>query len=308
MDAMPTRVCRLAPSPTGHLHLGNARTFLIAWLSARKSNAKLILRIEDIDTPRVRPEYVDSQLADLKWLGLGWDEGPVFQSQRLQLYRDALEQLKKLEAVYPCTCTRKEIEQSASAPHADSEGPAYPGTCSQHSAKDAEALGKRPYCWRFRFDRAPAFDDLFRGPMIRLDAKAIGGDFVVWRGEMPSYQLAVVVDDALMGVTEVIRGDDLISSTPRQLALFEMLGFEAPRFGHVPLVFDEKGQRMAKRNDSTRLSNLREAGVSAETVIGRLAHSSGWMEREKRISARELLSFYDPSKVPLATVAIDRIP
>ncbi|QVL30595.1 tRNA glutamyl-Q(34) synthetase GluQRS [Telmatocola sphagniphila] len=295
--SLPPVIGRLAPSPTGFLHLGNARTFLIAWLHARQRGGQMILRIEDLDAPRVKPGYAEAQIDDLKWLGLVWDREPIFQSQRLEYYRAALQKLKEQELVYPCTCTRKDIEQSASAPHADNEPPLYPGRCAHRQAADADKLTV-PYAWRFRFTEAPEFLDLFHGS-VRLSAPAIGGDFVIWRGEIPSYQLAVVVDDAAQGVTEVIRGDDLIFSTPRQLGIFAALKQKPPRYGHVPLLLDSQGKRMAKRNDSTRLSNLRSAGVRSEDVIGRLAYSCGYLDTPIAISAQELLGICDASKLKI---------
>src|SRR5438128_8584398 len=230
---MATVVTRLAPSPTGAQHLGNARTYLIAWLSARSRGGRVILRIEDIDSPRIKPGAADQACADLRWLGLDWDEGPYAQTQRLPLYQDALTRLQERELVYPCTCTRGDIERAASAPHAEHEGPVYPGTCAGRRAADAAALGDRPFAWRFRASPLtptplPAgergrgegpwrFDDLYRGPTA-VDPARYGGDFVVWKSAgTPAYQLAVVVDDAANGVTEVIRGDDLVPSTPRHL-------------------------------------------------------------------------------------------
>src|SRR5262245_46502282 len=201
-------VARLAPSPTGAQHVGNARTYLIAWLRARSQGGSVRLRIEDIDSPRVKAGAAEQALADLRWLGLSWDGDVVVQTERLELYQQALERLRQQERVYPCTCTRSDIERAASAPHLDHEGPVYPGTCAGRRAGDADALGA--HCWRFRLPAAtPGFDDLFRG-RCEVDLRAVGGDFVVWKTTgTPAYQLAVVVDDAAMGVTEVVRGDDL---------------------------------------------------------------------------------------------------
>src|SRR5947199_5732767 len=233
---------RLAPSPTGAQHVGNARTYLIAWLSARARGGRVVLRLEDIDSPRVKPGAAEQACEDLRWLGLDWDEGPVVQTERLPLYEAALARLRQRERVYPCTCTRSDVERAASAPHREHEGPAYPGTCAGRRAADAHALGDRPHCWRFRVPgAAPAFVDGFRGP-TRIDLRRVGGDFVVWKAPRPgvpgtpAYQLAVVVDDADQGVTDVVRGDDLVPSTPRQLLLYEALDLAPPHFTHVPLV------------------------------------------------------------------------
>ncbi len=290
---------RLAPSPTGAQHVGNARTYLIAWLSARSRDGAVALRIEDIDSPRVKPGAANQACADLGWLGLDWDEGPVVQTGRLPLYEAALRRLREQELVYPCICTRGDVERAASAPHADHEGPVYPGTCAGRCAADADALEGRPYAWRFRVGaQAGEFVDAFRGP-TRVSAAEMGGDFVVWKSVgTPAYQLAVVVDDAAMGVTEVVRGDDLVPSTPRQLLLYRSLGLPPPSFAHVPLVVGPDNRRLAKRHGDTRLSALRVAGVTAERLLGLLAWSCGWLDRIEPITAQELLPHFRLGIVP----------
>jgi len=295
---------RLAPSPTGAQHVGNARTYLIAWLSARQAGGRVVLRIEDIDSPRIKAGAAEQACDDLRWLGLDWDADPLIQTHRIEIYRIALAKLQKQEQVYPCTCTRSDVERAASAPHQDHESPVYPGTCARQRAADAARLQDRSFCWRFRVPVvSPAFDDGFRGP-TQIDPGTIGGDFVVWkapRGDSsatPAYQLAVVVDDAAQGITEVIRGDDLVSSTPRQLLLYEALGLTAPRFCHVPLVVGPDGRRLAKRHGDTRLSALREAGVKAEALLGLLAWSCGWLERIEPITARELVPLFRMEAIP----------
>jgi glutamyl-tRNA synthetase len=288
---------RLAPSPTGAQHIGNARSYLIAWLSARSRNGSLPLRIEDIDSPRVKADAADLIRQDLTWLGLDWDGDPVVQSRRLALYEDALHKLQQRDLVYPCTCTRSDVAQAASAPHAGQEGPAYPGTCAHRTVADAATLTGRPFAWRFRVGQLPAFADGYRG-FVRPDPVA-AGDFVVWKSAgSPAYQLAVVVDDADMGVTEVVRGDDLIPSTPRQLLLYEALGLDPPQFAHVPLVVGPDGRRLAKRHGDTRLAALREAGVRPEALIGLLAWSCGWTASPTPIGARELLPHYRLDAIP----------
>jgi glutamyl-tRNA synthetase len=296
---VPPVVGRLAPSPTGAQHVGNSRTYLIAWLSARGRGGRVVLRIEDIDSPRVKPGAGEQACRDLRWLGLDWDDGPVVQTERMPLYRSALARLQEQELVFPCTCSRSDVERAASAPHADHEGPVYPGTCAGRSVRDADSLGDHGLCWRFRVSAvSPSFVDGFRGPTA-IDLRILGGDFVVWKAPRsggaegtPAYQLAVVVDDAAQGVTEVVRGDDLVPSTPRQLLLYHALGLTPPSFVHVPLVIGPDGRRLAKRHGDTRLSTLREAGVRAEMLLGLLAWSCGWIESLEPITARELVPLF----------------
>jgi glutamyl-tRNA synthetase len=293
-------VGRLAPSPTGAQHVGNARTFLIAWLAVRSRQGKLLLRVEDIDSPRIKPGAADQILEDLRWLGLDWDDGPVVQTQRLPLYRQALETLKRQELGYPCTCTRGDVERAASAPHVEREGAVYPGTCAVRRVRDAADLGESPFAWRYRVRGGPCdFADGFWGHQ-RIDLRKAGGDFVVWKsgGDTPAYQLAVVVDDAAQGVTEVVRGDDLLASTPRQLLLYAALNQQPPYFVHVPLVVGEDRRRLAKRHGDTRLSSLRAAGVRPEALVGLLAWSCGWIDRVEPIAPRELVPRFQLGSIP----------
>jgi glutamyl-tRNA synthetase len=291
-------VTRFAPSPTGAQHVGNARTYLITWLLARSAGGRIVLRIEDIDSPRVKTGAADEALADLRWLGLEWDDAPVVQTQRIPLYVAALKRLQDQELVYPCTCTRSDIEQAASAPHADGQEVPYPGTCAGRSVADARQLAGRPFAWRFRVADMPAFVDGFRGP-VRLSRDDVGGDFVAWKSQgTPAYQLAVVVDDANQGVSVVVRGDDLVSSTPRQLLLYRALGLGPPDFVHVPLVVGPDGRRLAKRHGDTRLLALREAGVRPERLIGLLAWSCGWLPAIEPIRAGDLLPRFRLDAIP----------
>ncbi len=273
---------RLAPSPTGGLHLGHARTFLLAWLSIRSQKGRMLLRVEDLDATRARPGAGEAAMVDLRWLGLDWDEGPdiggphgpYVQSGRMERYAESLERLKGADLVYPCTCTRADIERAASAPHPEDEGPVYPGTCSGRRALDAEGLVDRPFAWRFRVPPGRvAWRDQFLGEQS-VDPRRLGGDFVVARSSLgPSYQLAVVHDDATMGVSEVIRGDDLVPSTPRQILLYRALGGEPPRFGHTPRAVGPDGRRLAKRDGAIKLASLRDEGVDPRSLVGWLARS-----------------------------------
>ncbi len=299
MASTPPTVGRLAPSPTGALHLGHARTFLIAWLAARTSGGRLILRIEDLDATRVRPGATEGAIVDLRWLGLDWDEGPYVQSSRWTDYGRSLGRLIAAEDVYPCTCTRSDVERAASAPHAGEEGLVYPGTCARRSAADAVTLGGRPFAWRFRVPVGlVAWHDLVLGPMA-VDPAHAGGDFVVGRSAgVPSYQLAVVHDDATMGVTQVIRGDDLVPSTPRQILLHHALGQEPPSFGHVPLAVGEEGRRLAKRDGSIKLEALRDSGVDPRRLVGWLARSCGWSAEIEPSAPADWVDRFDLAMIP----------
>lgn len=278
---------RLAPSPTGKLHLGHARTFWTAQQRAVAARGTLVMRIEDLDRDRSRPEFVASIFEDLAWLGIRWQEGPdcggpcapYTQSARLATYQAALETLRRNGSIYPCKCSRQDIQRSVSAPHPEDDEPVYPGTCrpgapgAPESPPDLDPL--RPYQhqqrwnWRFRVPdgRPLQFDDSGFGPQT-LIAGVDFGDFVVWRHDgIPSYQLAVVVDDAAMGITEVVRGADLLRSTARQLLLYEAFGWSVPRFHHCPLMTDAEGRRLAKRHASLSLAALRERGVTPDRIL-----------------------------------------
>ncbi|MDX1948487.1 MAG: tRNA glutamyl-Q(34) synthetase GluQRS [Pirellulaceae bacterium] len=300
---------RLAPSPTGAQHVGNARTYLLAWLSIRARGGRLVLRIEDIDSPRIKPGAAEQALDDLRWLGLDWDEGPdcggphapYVQTARLETYRAALTQLRAAERVYPCTCTRTDIAAAASAPHASQEGPRYPGTCAWRTASEAHALEQAgmPFAWRFRAtDRERELFDLVAGPQ-RCNVARDLGDFVI--GKMdggPAYQLAVVVDDHAMGITEVLRGDDLLPSAFRQLELYDFFGWMPPAFAHVPLVVGRDGRRLAKRHGDTRLATLRQAGVTSASLIGHLAASCGLIAHPQPCQPRNLLADFSLARLP----------
>lgn len=300
---------RYAPSPTGTLHLGNLRTALLAWLYARAAGGAFVLRIEDLDLPRVRPGATAQMLRDLRWLGLDWNEGPdaggklgpYVQSMRHALYDAAIARLRAGNLVYPCYCTRAELARIASAPHGPEDSPRYPGTCaklSEHERRSREAEGGRPSL-RFRVPHRPiTFTDMLHGNMTTNVAETVG-DFIVRRSDgIIAYQLAVVVDDALMGITQVVRGADLLASTARQLALYDALGFPRPReYAHVPLLVDETGARLAKRDAAAGIGALQACGVARDQLLGALATSCGIWPPQTPASPRELLASFEPSCV-----------
>lgn len=276
---------RLAPSPTGFMHLGHARTFWLAQERARSAGGILILRNEDLDRDRCRAEFVSAMLEDLRWYGLAWAEGPdgggplgpYSQSERMGFYRRAFEQLRRGGFVYPCKCSRKDVERAIGAPHAGEEEPVYPGLCRNDSAWQAQFAAWHPAVkgevgagtfpkasWRFRVSdgETVSFVDGAMGTQSFVAGRDFG-DFLIWRhDDVPSYQLAVVTDDAAMQITEVVRGADLLMSTARQLLLYRALGWDAPAFFHCPLMTDERGARLAKRHDALSLRALRARGVS----------------------------------------------
>lgn len=296
---------RYAPSPTGSLHLGNLRTALYAWLQVRMAGGHLVMRMEDLDENRAKEGSAEEILADLRWLGLDWDEGPEVggpagpytQSKRTELYRQALEMLREQDLVFRCYCSRKDVREAASAPHGPG-GVVYPGTCrgmtaEQEQERKAERPGRKP-AYRFIVsDEEISLRDAIAGPYAENLARDVG-DFVVRRtDQFFAYQLAVVVDDALMGITDVVRGADLLTSTPRQIALFETLGVEIPRFWHAPLMVDDDGDRLSKRDGSESLRVLREQGWDAPRVIGHMAATLGWVDEGASLSAYELLEELD---------------
>lgn len=302
-SGVPQAIGRLAPSPTGALHLGNARTFLLAWLSVRSKGGTLLLRVEDIDGPRVKGGAERQAIDDLQWLGLDWDGEVVRQSERLSLYAEAAERLVAQGHAYPCVCTRKEVEEAASAPHEGAvDGPVYPGTCRGRFRSRAEATAAtgRDAALRFLVDvDAVPFADRCAG----AQPGRVAGDFVVQKRDGgPAYQLAVVVDDAAQGVSEVLRADDLLPSTPRQLLLYRALGLAAPSFCHVPLVVGPDGLRLAKRHGDTSLRYLREQGVAAPALVGYLAHLCGLRPRGTRCHPADLLRDFALAKLPSGPV------
>jgi glutamyl-tRNA synthetase len=283
---------RFAPSPTGDVHLGTARTALVAWLAARRDGGSFVLRIEDIDQPRVIAGAEERMLDDLRWLGLDWDEGPYRQSERLALYDDALAKLESTGLTYACYCSRADVARASSAPHGPNQ--AYPGTCRGLTPMQRTLLQGQPSSIRFRApDRDVCFDDAIHGSVCsRAD------DFVIRRSDgLHAYQLAVVVDDLAMGIEEVVRGDDLLDSTPRQLLLYEALASPSPKFAHVPLVVGPDGQRLAKRHGNASIRALRERCVAAPEVIGRLAASLGLCRAEDRLMPDDLVAAFSFDKL-----------
>jgi len=298
-DATRQRITRLAPSPTGALHLGNARTFLVNWALARQRGWRIVLRVEDLDTPRTKTWATDQAIDVLQWLGLDWDDGPVYQQPNQPRYDAALHHLAAEGWIYPCTCTRKDIQQAQSAPHADGHDLVYPGTCRPVEREPVDYDRSDPHtAWRIRTDDQPIrFDDRFAGPQA-MSLDRITGDFVVAAKQGgAAYQLAVVVDDAAAGVNEVVRGDDLLDSTPRQLWLYERLGLTpVPRYTHLPLVLGPDGRRLAKRHGDTRLIGYRDAGVPAERIVGLIA---GWSGLDRRsMNASEFAASFDLNRLP----------
>jgi glutamyl-tRNA synthetase len=272
---------RLAPSPTGYLHLGHARTFWTAQRRARLHGGELILRNDDLDSTRYKMEFVDAMLEDLRWFGFEWSEGPdcggpfapYNQSERMSFYRAALEQLRAGGNIYPCTCSRKDIQQAVTAPHAADDEVVYPGTCRENRKSE---IVNRKFSWRFRVPdgEAVSFCDENLGEQ-KFTAGKDFGDFVVWRhDDVPAYQLSCAVDDAAMRITEVVRGADLLVSTARQILLHRALGLTPPDFFHCELMLDEAGRRLAKRHDALSLRTLRGQGISPEKI------RAGWAAKD----------------------------
>jgi glutamyl/glutaminyl-tRNA synthetase len=269
--ASPKYRGRLAPSPTGFLHLGHARTFWTAQQRARLHGGELILRNDDLDRDRCKPEFTTAMFGDLRWFGLEWCEGPDMdgkfapynQSERINLYHSLLEKLRAGNFIYPCTCSRKDIQAAVAAPHAADDEAIYPGSCRNKFPTPDSQLPASKYSWRFRVPDGGtiSFRDENRGEQ-KFTAGKDFGDFVVWRPDgLPAYQLACVADDAAMQITEVVRGADLLVSTARQILIYRALGLTPPKFFHCELMRDERGERLAKRHDALALRTLRGHGA-----------------------------------------------
>ncbi|WP_309273820.1 tRNA glutamyl-Q(34) synthetase GluQRS [Paenibacillus sp.] len=305
---------RFAPTPSGELHIGNAWTALLSWLQIRSASGTFVLRLEDIDTQRSKPQLAEQILDDLYWLGLDWDEGPdvggpfgpYIQSKCMEYYEEALKQLESKGNLYSCFCSRSDVLAAVRAPHGlSSEGLAYPGTCRHLTAEEAacKSQDKEPSL-RFKVHHEPlSFFDGAAGKQ-EFDA-ASGGDFIVRRADgMISYQLAVVVDDHRMQITDILRGVDLLDSVPRQLQLYIALGMEAPSFSHVPLFMGPDGKRLAKRHGGTSLAAIRKAGTAPERLIGWLMWIGGFIAKPEPLSAQECISLFRMNKLPSEPIIV----
>lgn len=302
---------RFAPTPSGRMHLGNIASYLVAWLSARSQGGQMVLRIEDLDPRAHRPEYVQLIEDDFAWLGLDWDEGPYYQSERSAFYATAIEHLREQGATYPCFCTRGQLH-AATAPHASDGTYVYAGTCRGLTLEEvARRSLERVPATRLRIDALGKdatmvlFDDLAYGH-VEENLATECGDFLIQRSDgVVAYQLAVVVDDALMGVTEVVRGHDLLGSVARQMYLQSLLGYEHPTYGHVPLLVAPDGKRLSKREHSLDLAELRERYVGPEPILGALAYHLGLIDKNEAIAARELIPLFSWSKLTTHDIVVD---
>jgi glutamyl-tRNA synthetase len=288
---------RFAPSPTGVLHVGNLRTALLAWLFARSANDRFLMRVEDLDRQRVKPGYEEQQLDDLRSIGIDWDGPLVRQSERLALYAQAIDQLDRAGRIYPCFCTRAEVREAASAAHGPLPEGAYPGTCrelTQAGRAQREATGRPPALRLRAGDERVAFTDRVLGEQTgHVD------DFVIRRGDgTPAYNLAVVVDDAAQGVQEVVRGADLVDSTPRQLLLARLLDLPEPTHAHVPLVLGPDGARLAKRHGAVTLHDRALLGETPQDVVAWMAQTTGLAEPGEKPAAQDLIERFDPARLP----------
>lgn len=295
---------RFAPSPSGRMHLGNVMSALAAWLSAKSAGGEIVLRIEDIDPDRSKKEHALRIMEDFRFLGLDWDDGPYWQSERGQIYEEVLARLHEAGMTYPCYCSRAELH-ATQAPHASDGIFVYANTCRNLTAEQRAELAKtRRAALRIRVPEIEVnYADICRGMMTQNLAQECG-DFILRRSDGAfAYQLAVVVDDALMGVTQVVRGSDLISSTPRQIWLHKLLGYEPPAFAHVPLLLAADGRRLSKRERDLDMGALREK-YTAEEIIGKLAHLIGVIDRPEAVSARELVSVFDWDKVKKTDIVV----
>ncbi len=308
---MCTPTTRLAPSPTGALHLGNARTFLVNWAIARRDGQRIVLRIEDLDGPRLKPGADQQAIEDLSWLGIDWDEGPHYQRQDLSAYHQALECLERQKLIYPCVCTRGQIRSAQRAPHGDEHELRYPGTCRPGTNAPPALAEPSPsdhddQAWRLVVPDQPImFDDQLQGRQT-VNVQQQVGDFVVsTKAGLPAYQLAVVVDDARQGITHVVRGDDLIRSTGRQLWLYRLLGLGTPpHYLHLPLVLGPDDRRLAKRHGDSRVAWYRRRGTTPERIVGLIARWCGLLSQNAPLTTDEFLGRFSLSQLPLGPVRL----
>ncbi len=296
-------VGRFAPTPSGRMHLGNVFAALIAWLSVKSRGGSLILRMEDLDTQRTSAEFAEVLREDLRWLGLVWDEETQPQSRRSSVYEKYFDKLMNMGLLYPCYCTRSQLH-SVNAPHLSDGTYVYPGTCRELTPAQRQSFDRAP-AWRVRVsDRVWTVMDMAQGEYLENLATDCG-DFVVRRADgVFVYQLAVTVDDGESGVTEVVRGMDLLSSAPRQMYLQELLGFNHPAYGHVPMLLAPDGRRLSKRDRDLDLGVLRQR-LSAEELLGVLAHSAGLMEKAEAVSAKELATVFSWEKLRREAIYLD---
>ena len=300
---MPVESGRFAPSPSGRMHLGNALSAMLAWLSAKHQGGEILLRIEDLDPARSKAEYAQGIMDDFRWLGLLWDRRATDQSKRGEAYAAALRQLGQMNLIYPCYCSRDQLH-AASAPHASDGRVIYAGTCRNLTPEQRAVMTKKPSL-RIRLpDRETSFRDGLQGD-VTMNLQREFGDIILRRADgVAAYQLAVVVDDGTEGVTEVVRGRDLLSSTPVQLYLYELLGLTPPRFYHVPMLLAPDGRRLSKRDRDLDFGYLRQH-FSPEEIIGLLGHLAGLMERWEPVSARELACDFSWSRVKQSDIILD---
>ena len=300
---MPVESGRFAPSPSGRMHLGNALSAMLAWLSAKRQGGEILLRIEDLDPARSKAEYARGIMDDFRWLGLLWDRRATDQSRRGEAYAAALRQLEQMNLIYPCYCSRDQLH-AASAPHASDGRVIYAGTCRNLTPEQRAVMTKKPSL-RIRLpDREISFRDGLQGD-VTMNLQREFGDIILRRADgVAAYQLAVVVDDGTEGVTEVVRGRDLLSSTPVQLFLYELLGLTPPRFYHVPMLLAPDGRRLSKRDRDLDFGYLRQH-FSPEEIIGLLGHLAGLMERWEPVSARELACDFSWSRVKQSDIILD---
>ena len=290
---------RFAPSPTGHMHVGNLWVAFLSYWSARRQDGEYIVRIEDVDIQRSKPMYADHILEDLWWLGFTWDEAPTYQSQRLDLYETYLQTLQSAQRLYPCYCNRARLQEISSAPHQGEAHHVYDGYCLTHTP----SIGERPPSWRFHMhDESGLFIDLYRGSVDYI-VQSRDDDIVLkrWDG-MIAYHLAVVIDDYEMGVTEVVRGNDLLPVTGHQIALAQALGFPVLQYGHVPMLVDGEGYRLSKRQQSITIRDLQKQGASAEQLWAWLALETGLLTTGdlpicRKVTLSELLTIDIPKKL-----------